>query len=943
MASERLTFRLEGRDDLSRVLGHAGESAERLRATMEDAADGSGRAILTLTQDADGRLHDMEGRFVSTADAAALLGTRAGESGRRITTWADAADRAGEAGEALGKAIATLAPAAIPAAASLAPIAPAILGAAAAAGVFGLALGGQISAMGDATEAEDKYNEAVEESGKNSAEAAKAQDAYARQMAKLPEPTRRAAASLSVLKDEYADWSDELADFTMEPVIHGLATTQAILPKLTPMVKGFALELDRTVTIAAGGVASPGFDAFMERMGDFSAGVMDRVNDSLLTFLRTLDTDDVGSGVSEFMAWAREQGPTVREIFANLGETLINLIDASADMGVTMLDVVAALTELLAAVPPDLIATLLQLAIAIKAVTLATTTIAAARAAIGALATQLIAMRTAAAGAPGPLAAAGAAISALSRTAKIALLGSGIGILAVVIGEIAAAGEDAPIDLDKLTLSLAKLGDSGKLTGEALKQFGAGFEELDKLIGEVVDPSVVESINNWGADITGGFLDAGAATEEFTEKVDVIDKALAQLVSAGNGDLAAASLQHMLDSMDPRRADKLRSSLDDYDTALENAVFEQKLAAQAMGVFGAQAQETQEKLDEQKRSADGLRQAIFALNETNRDAVSAMADFEGAIDAATKAIEDNGRSLKYTNGELDLGSDKARKNFRALNDLAGKAEAAAAAAIEQGRSQAYANGILDRGRDELIKVARQMGLNTDEAKKLADQILRTPDKTARLKGDLSDLERKLNTAKDKLKKVPDSKKAAIRAEISQLEKAIAQARIKLNSLDGMTVHTYIVTEQRITQTQTGESHRQGKVGHYATGGQIGRPGGGGMVRGPGTGTSDSILAYVSAGEYVIRAAAVDRYGVGLFDALNSELVGTARDPGRVLAGMPARQVRPGRAAAPATGATITANIKITDAMDPVRVGQEVQRVLLRLKRTNGRDGDLGVG
>lgn len=44
--------------------------------------------------------------------------------------------------------------------------------------------------------------------------------------------------------------------------------------------------------------------------------------------------------------------------------------------------------------------------------------------------------------------------------------------------------------------------------------------------------------------------------------------------------------------------------------------------------------------------------------------------------------------------------------------------------------------------------------------------------------------------------------------------------------------------------------------------------GGGLLRGRGTGTSDSMLARVSTGEFVMRAAAVRRYGVGVMAALN---------------------------------------------------------------------------
>ncbi len=43
---------------------------------------------------------------------------------------------------------------------------------------------------------------------------------------------------------------------------------------------------------------------------------------------------------------------------------------------------------------------------------------------------------------------------------------------------------------------------------------------------------------------------------------------------------------------------------------------------------------------------------------------------------------------------------------------------------------------------------------------------------------------------------------------------------------------------------------------------------GGYQRGPGTGTSDSILSWLSNGEYVVKAAAVKKYGIGMFDALN---------------------------------------------------------------------------
>lgn len=49
---------------------------------------------------------------------------------------------------------------------------------------------------------------------------------------------------------------------------------------------------------------------------------------------------------------------------------------------------------------------------------------------------------------------------------------------------------------------------------------------------------------------------------------------------------------------------------------------------------------------------------------------------------------------------------------------------------------------------------------------------------------------------------------------------------------------------------------------------------GGLVTGPGTGTSDSIPARLSNGEFVMRASAVNAYGVDFFNALNQQRVGS---------------------------------------------------------------------
>lgn len=65
-------------------------------------------------------------------------------------------------------------------------------------------------------------------------------------------------------------------------------------------------------------------------------------------------------------------------------------------------------------------------------------------------------------------------------------------------------------------------------------------------------------------------------------------------------------------------------------------------------------------------------------------------------------------------------------------------------------------------------------------------------------------------------------------------------------------------------------------------GQIPAHANGGYISGPGTGTSDSILARLSNGEYVMRSAAVRAYGTDVLDAMNGLQMPAFADGGPVL-------------------------------------------------------------
>ncbi|WP_406420055.1 hypothetical protein [Streptomyces sp. NBC_00842] len=778
MASSRMQFILDGRDHLSRVLDRAGDNADRL-----------GRRLLAASINGDAAM-----RRLSSTTTTRMAGLQ------RDT------DLGEKALDALKGTLISLAPAAIPAAASLAPIAAGAGAAAVAVAAFGAALGPQIAGLTEAGEAEKKWQAAIEDGGEASQAAVDAQLAYQTALMKLPPASQTAALALSSLKDEYKGWSDALAADTMPVFTKGLAVLGGLLPKTTGLVKGASVQLDRMMTVVAGGMESPGLDRLNQKFTAFATGTLQKVNDQLVHLMRTSDAGKIGGGLSEFMDYAHAQGPVVADTLRNVGTALANVLRAGSDVGVGMLDLVNALSGIVAAIPPGAVAAMLQLAVAIKAVRLAAVGMAAARTAMAAVGTQLLAMQAAAAAAPGRLSAVTAAIGSLSRGAKVALAGTGIGLLVIALGSLASMGKKAPPDVDRLTTSLGKLGDTGKVTGEAAKAFGADLGGLADSLRILSRPSNLDATQQFLTSLIG--MDS-TPVKEAKQDLEAVDKALAGLVQGGKSDIAAAAFDKLAAGMKKNgmSAGELRDKLDGYKSALADQAFEQQLAAASMGLFGAQAQQVQAKLDAQKASADGLAQSINALSNAVLTARGGIRGMEAAIDAADAAFKKNGKTL-------DENTAKGRGNNQALDDIAASTIKAAEGARANGASWATVNGIYDRGHAKILRLTEGVTGNERAAKKLADQILRTPDKTARLKGNLEDLQTKLADAKSRLAKAPSSKTTALKGEISDLQRKIAQAKTDLAGVQSKTVS--VMVQYR---TSKNPSSFAASIGGYATGGR----------------------------------------------------------------------------------------------------------------------------
>ncbi|WP_228981283.1 hypothetical protein [Streptomyces sp. DH12] len=874
-------------------LGDLSTSTRTLRSDMDDL-DGS------LTQ-VTGRMGDLRGGLGSVSSAQA--GTSRSTKGLILGAVA-------------------LATALIPIAAQVGPLATGFVAAAAGAGALGVAIGGQIKHIADAAEAEKKYQEAVEKHGKTSEQAAEAERAMLRQMAQIPEPTRRATAAFQNFKDEYVDWSDSLAGDTMPIAENTFTILTDFFPHLTPMVRGSSREVQRFQAIVAGGMQTDRFEDFMDRAAEFSTETLARLNSGMVRLTTGMDTGEVGGDIREFFDFAEQHGPLVGETLSEIARMAMHLLTAAADTGVGVLTLVNALASLINAIPTDVLSTMLQLYTVMKLVGLGAAALAAVTgpAAAGRLAAYFAVMR--AAGVAPTLRATAGSMSAVTKASI------GLGVLAVAaigISKLADKARGAPPDVDRLTTSLKNLAETGKFTGELADTFGdidGVIEKLEKLGQATKDQQkYVDSFQGSGMvgalddlragandlwqDLTRGEQSITALKDDFKG----LDEALAGMAKSGYGEQAAED--YALIQSAARGAGvstkELAQAFPQYQAALEATAAEQRLVASGMGLFGEQALATKAKLDSQKASADGLRGAIQALNDVNRAGLGGMIAFEQAIDDAAKAAKDNAGQLQMTEGRLDLNSEKARKAATGLQDLATATDEAAAAAREANAPWSEIQAIHDRGRKAFLEAAAAMGLEAQEAEALRQRLLDLPDeRSTRVTMQTEDAVAGLESVIAKLKVTPSGKSITVTAltqgakemlnDLGYTTKTLPDGRVMVTAktgqaIDGLaavraardalqdktiTITTRrVVTQQYITET-SGETRRRDKLpaGHYADGGIV-HAANGLLVPGYAP-RQDTVLSLLSPGEGVLVPETVRKLGAasgmgshGVIKALNA--------------------------------------------------------------------------
>ena len=128
--------------------------------------------------------------------------------------------------------------------------------------------------------------------------------------------------------------------------------------------------------------------------------------------------------------------------------------------------------------------------------------------------------------------------------------------------------------------------------------------------------------------------------------------------------------------------------------------------------------------------------------------------------------------------------------------------------------------------------------------------------------------------------------ADVKITVDMTPAEIADAQAKMQALAAILSKSLVVTPTIALGDASGgqQDPYKGAQG-FATGGR---------VRGPGTGTSDSIMARLSNGEFVMRAAAVRAYGPALLEKMNGLRIPKFADGGLVGAAMSAPVGQSGR-------------------------------------------------
>lgn len=330
----------------------------------------------------------------------------------------------------------------------------------------------------------------------------------------------------------------------------------------------------------------------------------------------------------------------------------------------------------------------------------------------------------------------------------------------------------------------AVLRSLGPAMQSAVQNVSKGLQDLAKSVKESPDglADLVKGTGDLvksGLDLIRTLNDVNAAFERITggtSLVDVVMKAAQGQI--GGVTLALKGLTAPITGADALlqklglRTKDAGDSADTFSTNLLSAVEEAKKGAKPVETLA-------QKFERQWQATQKANTELFRNSGLLLTLSGASINYEQAVDDATEAVKQNGKTL-------DITTAAGRANKTALDNLASAANSQTEAMRNAGDGNVKAAKHAEESRKAFVKHAVQMGMSKKEAEKLAAELIAIPNvsRTAKLTANKKDLETKLAAAKRELAdpNLTKERKAELKAEIAKLEAGVKRAKEALGEV-----------------------------------------------------------------------------------------------------------------------------------------------------------------
>lgn len=746
------------------------------------------------------------------------------------------------------------------------------------------------------------------------------------------------------------------------------------LQLLTDGVTGFALN------------AMPGMVRSVQRAGPVFEGLRDLLSDigtGVSGFLDELSQGSTGAGTV-----LSGLGSLLRSILPAAGTLIRQLSDAAAgsfgSISGAVLGAVQVFGQLSGGALPVLTVALNAAASVIEGVT---TVLAPVSGVLGALTGAILA--GAAAWKIWTAASAGMATIVANidqvRTRFATTAGAAGGFFGRLRSMAGLMGGPLGIAIAGVTLGLGLLGSAQESSAEAASRHAAYTQTLtsalrasggaiddsvrSQIAGEASTAAAIKSAREFGI-VSGQVVDAvsgqGSALENLRQKLERVaegEKVMQHSARTGldvwTGAYTARgqnarSLLGELDALSKKTAEQIQAEKD-YASATKTVNRSLLDATGAGQQFGSAMKTLNDSMATGDQKAKALLDALNALSGADISLEQSTAKVHDGLARLGEIFDKNvvkadgwGKTLLTADGSVNV----ATKNGRSLLDvMTGLRDSTAEAAqktydlaIQQGESVPSAldkaSRVVSTSRDGILNHAKALGLNKDQAKKLADQYDLIPELIATLirQPGMPESQKELTVLAGLLKGIPPEKPVRIESLSKEAQKMVEHFGFTVTHLKDGSVEVRANTQKALDKISDIPRSLQGTIHYYAqyhgqhlregNGLAGGRARGGPILAGNTylVGEQGPELIFASRSGYVATAQETEQIMAGIDGGMT---IGAARR-GAANLGRPL-QGRPG-----GTGWQITININ--GSVDPAATAEEVRRALLRLRRELG-----GVG